>query len=1125
MGRADRAKKGGSVKAAVHSTSEEKMRRVAISVGIFSFVSVFALQAQQRTSDPPRRPFLFKDARGEIAGARARGDTNVLLVVASMPGANARVARLVGLLGGTVRHRDDDVDYLRVRVPVDSVERLVRDPSVHSADVSISRLTRAFGLADGSVPQLPALRTDALPTLPADTIKRTWPPVLPETPLINRYDPLTDMNAVEWRKAHPTFDGRGTGIAIIDQSLDPLLPELQVATTIAGKSTRKIVGYETVIDIDDEDDGRWLRMKDTVAATGGRLTWQGKLYAAPGAGTYRIATLDEALYDSVSRTQIEKDINRDGNPKGSSRIFTVLWNETTNDVWVDTDQDLDFSDERALSDYRQRPEFGVIGKDKPETPVRESVAFGVQIDAPRKLVALNLGVASHASLVVGAAVASRGLAGRFDGVAPGALLVNVAEGGAAYGQTEAVIRAVKHPAVDVVFLEQSSNIARNYLLFDGRLVATVIYGRLIAKYGKPIVIPTHNYAVLAAIDDYALAHGAISVGGHESKANFFANHGVQVQHDDNLLITGGYGPMGNGALKPDVIAPSNYVSTGRGFVEGTAIPGLMQLPPGYNIAGGTSTATPTTAGAVALLISAAKQSNVRYDAYRLRHALITSARWVPHIAANKQGNGVVNVAAAWEILKALDSVRTPVSITSRANVRHGTSHLLATPGEGVGLFEREGWIVGDRGERVVTFTRTSGPRAPMGFSLGWVGNDGTFASATSIALPLHVPVPLTVTVAPTASGVHSALLTLDHPSLPGFEYRTQATIVAAEPLTSANAYKSEKKLEVPRPGMTHMYYRVPDGTSTLRIDVETTKRRVTVAITRPDARNVSGLRQPDTTGKKTYAIADPVPGVWEVRLQDVDDTRTFDWQQAKKTEAVPNTPVTLTVSALAADVSVTNASGLDGIAGVSEANAAVDVQLINRMAAFPGAVVSLALGSARRDRAQLRETQQRLYEIDVPAGSAALVARLRRATNPTADFDLYLFDCSGKECVPSKADGDAIGDESVMVQSPAAGKWKVVVDLSRSDSLGSAFEYEDVVLNPAFGFVAVADQPRERAVAAIWSTRANVWKTGSMPPGRVPFAGVLVQAQAKGLEPFNVGLYELRTTMERASGSGGSVRR
>jgi hypothetical protein len=111
-----------------------------------------ALTAQQR-GDPPRRPFLFKDARGEIAAARARGDSSVTLVVASMPGANAKAAALVAGLGGTVRYRDDDVDYLRVHVRVDSVERLVRDPLVHSVDVSISRLGRAFGLADATPAQ------------------------------------------------------------------------------------------------------------------------------------------------------------------------------------------------------------------------------------------------------------------------------------------------------------------------------------------------------------------------------------------------------------------------------------------------------------------------------------------------------------------------------------------------------------------------------------------------------------------------------------------------------------------------------------------------------------------------------------------------------------------------------------------------------------------------------------------------------------------------------------------------------------------------------------------------------------------------------------------------------------
>lgn len=1099
------------------------MRRITIALGLALLVSRsdLAAQKQQRSSDPPRRSFLFKDARGEIAAARARGDTTVLLVVASMPGANAKVARLVQQLGGTIRYRDDDVDYLRVRVPVDSVDRVVRDPHVHTADVSISRLTRSFGLAGAAVPATPVAQADALP---ADTTKKRWPPTLPETPLVDRYDPLTDMGAVEWRKANPTFDGRGTTIAMIDMSMDPLLPELQVATTIDGNSTRKIVGYETVIDADDEDDGRWLRMQDTVTAdVSKRLTWKGKSYTAPAAGTFRIDALDEAVFDSVSRSQIEKDLNRDGNPEGSSRVFAVLWNPATNDVWVDTDQDLEFTDEKALSDFRVRPEFGVIGKDKPETPVRESVGFAVQIDTTKKLVALNLGVASHASLVIGAAAASKGTAGRFDGVAPGAQIVNVAEGGAAYGQTEAVIRAVKNPLVDVVFLEQSSNIARNYLLFDGRLVATVIYGRLIAKYGKPICIPTHNYAILAAIDDYALASGAISVGGHESKANFFANHGVRVEHDDNLLITGGYGPMGNGALKPDVIAPSNYVSTGRGFVEGTAIPGLMQLPPGYNIAGGTSTATPTTAGAVALLISAAKQSKVQYDAYRLRHALMTSARWVPHLPANKQGNGVVNVAGAWEILKSLDSVKTPITITSRATVKHATSRLLAVADEGVGIFEREGWIAGDRNERTLTFTRTSGPRGSLTFALGWAGNDGTFSSPPSITLPLNVAVPLIVSVAPTSSGVHSAILTLDNPVSPGFEYRTQATIVAAEPLLATSGFKSEKKIEIPRPGMSHLYYRVPEGASALRVDIESTKRRVSLAIMRPDTRAVSGLRQPDTSGKRTYTVLDPAPGVWEVRLQDVDDTRFFDWQQAKKPQPVPNTSVTLTVTALGADVGVTGANGLDALAGGGERSASLDVRISNRMGAFPGAATSQALGTARRDRVQLREAQERVFEMDVPAGSTALAARVRGAS-ASADPDLYLFDCTGKECVPSKADGDIVGDESVMVANPAAGKWKIVIDAFKTDSLGTWFEYEDILLNPAFGVVAVTDQPKERAVGATWQTRVNAWTSGNLPAGRGPYAGLLLQAQAKGLDPFTIGLFELRSGLERAS-TGGTAKR
>ena len=115
--------------------------------------------------------------------------------------------------------------------------------------------------------------------------------------------------------------------------------------------------------------------------------------------------------------------------------------------------------------------------------MRESIGFGVQIDAEKQRVALNLGIARHGSLVVG----GRRWAGR--GVRTGASTGSRREhawrrsgrGGSAYGQTEATIVAASHPSVDVVYFEQSSNITHNYLLRDGRLVPSVIADRLVER--------------------------------------------------------------------------------------------------------------------------------------------------------------------------------------------------------------------------------------------------------------------------------------------------------------------------------------------------------------------------------------------------------------------------------------------------------------------------------------------------------------------------------------------------------------------------------------------------------------------------------------------------------------------
>jgi hypothetical protein len=1073
--------------------------------------------------DPPRRPFLFKDARGELAAARARGDSTVLMVMAAMPGRNPQLASRIGALGGTIQFRSDDVDYLRARVPVDQVDVLVGDPALHSADISIRSGPRVFGQLAGGGGAFGASAVETPGLLPFEAVRRpmpadtpVWPPQWPAAPLLNPYNPLTDMNGVEFRRLNPTFDGRGVTLAMIDQSMDPLLPELQHALTLDGRPIHKIAAYLAVTDGDEEEEERWVRMDSVVHATGGTFTFEGQRYTAPADGSYRIGVLVSA---SLPRILYPDSITR-----GDTMRVHVLWNERTDEVRVDTKMNRSFADEKALTDFSVRPEFGVIDRNRPGSRVRESVGFGIQLDRERKRVAVNLGTASHASLVVGAAVASRMGDGRFDGVAPGSRVANVAEGGAAYGQTEAVIRAFQNPEVDGAWLEQSSLITRDYLLRDGRLVPTVIYARLIEHYGKHLMSPTHNYPVLGAPDDFVSARHAIGVGGHEGKANYFLNRGLRVEHEDNLLITGGYGPMGDGALKPDIISPSHVLSTGLGFEPGQTMMGLFTLPAGYRIAGGTSTATPTASGAVALLISAARQSGIRYDPRRIHWAVTRTGRHLPHLPVYKQGNGVINIGDAWRMLQALDTASLLVEIESRAPVRHVLSHLLPTAHEGVGLYERDGWNVGQREQRTVTYTRTTGPREPMTFRVGWIGNTGVFSAPSEIVLPLNVPTPIVVTVAPDSVGAHTALLTLAHPQIPGDAHRMMVAIVAAQPLDGENKYRHEKKVEVPRPGMHSLFYRVPAGTQALRVELETEPaRRVALAITAPDTRAIAGLGA-TTANRQTFVVHDPMPGMWEIRLSDVEDTRSFDWEQALKDEVVKPTPATVRVSAIAAGfvaapVSTASsqqdgngpAAGAAGTGGGSApTRAARSVTVDNRMAVFTGGVVTHTLGSARHEQPTIREKEQRVFEIDVPAGATMLVAQASSFSDSGADLDLYAFDCTGERCRAARADGNTLGSEMVRIDNPAAGRWKIVVDAHRVPAGSTRFDYTDVVFGSTYGVAAAADQPVERAIGASWTVPTMSWHAAPVGEGRVPYTGVVLEVQRQGGVPFRVFLGELR---------------
>ncbi|MPY88997.1 MAG: S8 family serine peptidase [Luteitalea sp.] len=1048
------------------------------------------------------RARFFKDSRQILALARAEGLEELTLVVAARPGANEVVAQRAAALGGMVRYRDDDVSYLRVKLPLDQVNTFAEHEQIESIAVR-------FG--DGAYPaRLPAsdlsepgdgvaatasleVESGREPDAETESQKapspELWPPKAGDYPLRHPYTPLKDMDGAAFLADHPTWDGRGVTVAILDGNYDLLLPELQTAYTTDGTPVAKTADFLTSTDPRDDYERvpQWVDMRDTAEATGGRLTYQDRTFTAPRDGVLRVGFFSERRFNRPANgAYLDQDIDRNGNPKGDDGLFGVLWDEETNDVWVDTNRDLSFADERAMTNYITRQDIGIFGTDDPDTPIRESIGFTVQTNPGNKFVSINVGLYQHSTTILGALAANRHPAGRFVGVAPGVRLVSIYYGSMTHSLIEGLIVAFKHPLVDIVLLSQHTSLATHpYLLADARHPISIIAQRLIELTKKPLFVPGSNSPGLGLVGEDGLAPDAISVGGYQHKDSYRTNFGFVPAHDDNMHYAGlSHGPTGLGALKPDVLAPTGHLGNEVGYRDGQKSAGLYQLPPGVGIGRGTSTATPTAVGAAALLISAAKQTGIEYDARRLKAALTGSARYIPRLGAHEQGHGLVQVAAAWQLLKALQSA-PPITIASHGPVKTRLSQLLATPHQGTGLYEREGWSAGDRGERTVSFTRTSGPATPMAFSLTWQGSSA-FSSPESVTLPLDEPVTLPVTIAVDTPGVHSAVVTLRHPSLPGPAYRLLATVIAALRFPAESGYTAKADVQVPRPGDLGVFVDVPPGATALSISTAATDGAVRLGLISPYRESIFlcavDIRSVPAT--QTCSIPHPTPGVWEINLWNGQDAFRFD---PDLPDPVKPTPVTLTAKLIGFDVTL-RAPLFPGLE--VDRSSPLSLTMTNRFAPTTAAAVSVALGSAHTSRRTIASGEQHVSEMTVPAGTTALHARVTTNANTEADLDLYLLYCGSPThdadattalekdvgiCTVRAKSTDVGSINWVEVDSPAAGRWVAVVDAFRVPGGPTDYSYLDVFTHPRFGIIAIADIEEKRASGAQWTAKGSAW--------------------------------------------------
>jgi hypothetical protein len=140
---------------------------------------------------------------------------------------------------------------------------------------------------------------------------------------------------------------------------------------------------------------------------------------------------------------------------------------------------------------------------------------------------------------------------------------------------------------------------------------------------------------------------------------------------------------------------------------------------------------------------------------------------------------------------------------------------------------------------------------------------------------------------------------------------------------------------------------------------------------------------------------------------------------------------------------------------------------------------------------------QQSYDITVPAGTTSLNVSLGGASDPGADLDLFVYNCTTGTCVLAGSSTGSTANESVTVGTPAVGAWKAIVDPFAVPANTTSYTYGDSFANPAYGSVTVpANAATLRAAGATWTFTATGTANAAAGTGRFLRASVAVRLDA-----------------------------
>lgn len=459
-------------------------------------------------------------------------------------------------------------------------------------------------------------------------------PVLPPSEAFRRgLMPLASTNVWAYRQAHPTYDGRGVLIGILDSGIDAFVGGLQTTST----------GLAKLIDLRDfSGEGHVVLQRvvphgDTVRI--GRIELSGvrRVLSLVSAESLVGGTIAERVLGEMPAS----DLNGDGD---NADTLAVLVGRAP-DGWVlfaDTNGDGSLADEKPVHDYLvARETFGWATGGRP-SPLAVVANFGA---GPAPALDLFFDTSGHGTHVAGIAAGADlyGVKG-FDGVAPGAQLLGLKIANNAFG-------GISVAGSMVAAMDYAIKFARQRLL---PLVLNMSFGVGNEREGAARIDALID-SVLAANPEVIFATSAGNDGPGLSTMGFpgSADRVVSVGATYPPAFTGGaaasdvmafFSSRGGEVAKPDILAPGIAFST------------VPRWDVGEEDKNGTSMASPHVAGALALMVSALRQEKRSWTAAQVKQAVVATGRQLAEALPAEQGGGLLDVVAADRVLRRLPAI-------------------------------------------------------------------------------------------------------------------------------------------------------------------------------------------------------------------------------------------------------------------------------------------------------------------------------------------------------------------------------------------------------------------------------------------------------------------------------------